>query len=87
MDNLLYQDLINFFKKKEYFIISYKLFTEKSSEILKKIGFTQRVGIQYYWRNKSYKSFDCFLNNLKSKKKKILLKKENFLNLTMLILN
>ena len=87
MDNLLYQDLINFFKKKNVSSFHINFLQKKSSEILKKYGFTQRVGIQYYWRNKSYKSFDCFLNNLKSKKKKISLKKENFLNLTMLILN
>ena len=79
MDKLLYQDLINFFKKKNVSSFHVNFLQKKSSEVLKKYGFTQRVGIQYYWRNKSYTSFDCFLNNLKSKKKKNIIKERKFL--------
>ena len=44
-------------------------FLEKNiSNKLKKYNFIQRLGIQYYWYNNSYKSFECFLSSLKRKK-------------------
>ena len=50
----------------------FNFINKKNSEALDNEGFYQRTGIQYYWYNKNYKNFNCFLNNLKSKKKKIL---------------
>ena len=39
----------------------------------------QRLGIQYYWYNRSYKTFECFLSSLKRKKGKNICKERNFL--------
>ena len=51
---------------------------KKASEELKG-DFMQRLGIQYHWQNKSYNTFDDFLDSMKSRKKKILSKRESFL--------
>ena len=55
-------------------------FIEKNvSDELKKFKFMQRLGIQYYWYNRSYKTFECFLSSLKRKKRKNICKERNFL--------
>ena len=35
-----------------------------------KLGHTTRVGVQYHWHNRDYPSFDSFLEQLKSRKRK-----------------
>ncbi|QDH16845.1 GNAT family N-acetyltransferase [Swingsia samuiensis] len=42
-------------------------FSLKSFE---KAGYLKRVGVQYHWYNEGYQSFDDFLNNLSSRKRK-----------------
>jgi predicted N-acyltransferase len=37
---------------------------------LKDSGLLQRIGLQYHWRNRNYKSFDEFLMDLKQPKRK-----------------
>ncbi|KAL3814554.1 hypothetical protein ACJIZ3_015822 [Penstemon smallii] len=37
---------------------------------LKKKGFLQRIGMQYHWKNRNYKSFDEFLMDMKQSKRK-----------------
>ncbi|XP_020519078.1 uncharacterized protein LOC18427750 isoform X2 [Amborella trichopoda] len=37
---------------------------------MKKDGFLQRIGMQYHWKNRDYKSFDEFLMDLKQSKRK-----------------
>ena len=66
--------LMNEIKKKN--ISSFHLnFSEKfQSDALKKLGFHQRIGIQYHWKNNNYNSFDDFLSKFKSKKRKNVLK-------------
>lgn len=55
-------------------------FLEKNiSNKLKEYNFIQRLGIQYYWYNNSYKSFECFLSSLKRKKRKNIIKEREFL--------
>ena len=55
-------------------------FIEKNiSDELKNYNFFQRLGIQYYWYNNSYKNFDCFLASLKRKKRKNIIKERDFL--------
>ena len=49
------------------------------SNDLKKLKFLQRIGIQYYWYNRSYKTFECFLTSLKRTKRKNISKERNFL--------
>ncbi len=44
---------------------------KKQSDVLKNYNFLQRIGIQYHWINHDYRTFDDFLETLKTKKKKI----------------
>ncbi|XP_057827488.2 uncharacterized protein LOC131038920 isoform X2 [Cryptomeria japonica] len=44
--------------------------TEKEWEKLNQFGFLQRIGMQYHWKNRDYKSFDDFLMDLKQSKRK-----------------
>lgn len=37
---------------------------------LKQEGFLQRIGMQYHWKNRNYKSFDEFLMDMKQSKRK-----------------
>ncbi|XP_009618447.1 uncharacterized protein [Nicotiana tomentosiformis] len=37
---------------------------------LKEKGFLQRIGMQYHWKNRNYKSFDEFLMDMKQSKRK-----------------
>ncbi|KAG2331764.1 hypothetical protein Bca4012_018639 [Brassica carinata] len=37
---------------------------------LKEKGFSQRIGMQYHWKNRDYKSFDEFLMDMKQSKRK-----------------
>ncbi|CAI9102056.1 OLC1v1000249C1 [Oldenlandia corymbosa var. corymbosa] len=53
---------------------------------LKEKGFLQRIGMQYHWRNRNYKSFDEFLMDMKQGKRKNIRqerKKISAQNLTM----
>ncbi|XP_027160745.1 uncharacterized protein LOC113761805 [Coffea eugenioides] len=53
---------------------------------LKEEGFLQRIGMQYHWRNRNYKSFDEFLMDMKQGKRKNIRqerKKISAQNLTM----
>lgn len=43
-------------------------------EALGKAGFLQRIGRQYHWENRSYRSFDDFLSALTSRKRKAIRK-------------
>ena len=61
---------------------------KKNSDILNFEGFYQRIGIQYYWYNKSYENFSCFLDNLKTKKRKNIVKERESLkkhNITLVV--
>ena len=47
------------------------LFTDKDdTELCKQQGLSMRLGCQYHWRNHEYKSFDHFLENFASRKRK-----------------
>jgi predicted N-acyltransferase len=37
---------------------------------LKEKGFSQRIGMQYHWKNRDYKNFDEFLMDMKQSKRK-----------------
>ncbi|KAI5658155.1 hypothetical protein M9H77_26948 [Catharanthus roseus] len=53
---------------------------------LKEKGFLQRIGMQYHWKNRNYKSFDEFLMDMKQSKRKNIRqerKKVSSQNLTM----
>ncbi len=44
--------------------------TEQEWKLLRDVGFLQRIGQQFHWYNKSYRTFDDFLNELTSRKRK-----------------
>lgn len=48
--------------------------TDEDAEVLRELGFTPRSGIQYHWKNNTYDSFDDFLDDLSSRKRKALRK-------------
>ncbi|BBN04168.1 uncharacterized protein MPTK1_3g02300 [Marchantia polymorpha subsp. ruderalis] len=43
---------------------------ENEWERMGKLGYLQRIGMQYHWENRNYKSFDDFLMDLKQGKRK-----------------
>ena len=75
---ILTKKLINFFQDNKVSSFHINFIDKKVSDNLKD-NFLQRIGIQYHWFNKNYKSFDDFLKNLKSRKKKNILKERDFL--------
>jgi predicted N-acyltransferase len=44
--------------------------TEEEAEVLRDVGFTERAGFQYKWRNRGYGSFDDYLAALRHKRRK-----------------
>jgi len=78
-DHDFFLNLISFLKKENISSFHINFIDKKVSNFLEKNGFIQRVGIQYHWKNKNYKSFDDFLANLRSRKKKNILKERKFL--------
>lgn len=49
----------------------HNLFLEKEvTELQKEMGFFQRIDSQYHWQNHDYQSFEDFLSELKTKKRK-----------------
>ena len=49
------------------------------SDVLKNFNFLQRIGIQYHWINRGYETFDDFLETLKTKKKKNIIKERDYI--------
>ena len=62
--------LIPFFSKKEISSFHINFIDKTMSDELSQHNFSQRLGMQYYWYNRSYQTFDCFLSSLKRTKKK-----------------
>jgi predicted N-acyltransferase len=44
--------------------------TAEEGEMLKSLGMSERLGVQFHWRNRDYRHFDDFLDSLKSKRRK-----------------
>ncbi|MBT5265418.1 MAG: N-acetyltransferase [Rhodospirillaceae bacterium] len=44
--------------------------TETEWSVLGEMGFLKRVGLQYHWENRGYQTFDDFLTDLSSRKRK-----------------
>ena len=45
-------------------------FTQEEWALAGKLGFLQRIGQQFHWRNRGYASFEDFLAALSSRKRK-----------------
>jgi predicted N-acyltransferase len=41
----------------------------EEAEVLKRLGFHTRLGLQYHWHNHGYKDFDDYLGNFRSKRR------------------
>ncbi len=54
--------------------------TQSEWEHLGKLGFLQRTDQQYHWKNKGYDSFDQFLSQLNSRKRKMIRKERALAN-------
>ncbi len=63
-------NLKDFLMKEKISSFHINFIDEKNSSLLNKYGFNQRLGIQYFWYNHSYRDFEEFLSSLKRKKKK-----------------
>ena len=50
--------------------IHFLFLTEKENLLLEKFGFLTRRTHQYHWKNRSYKTFEDFLNDVRSNRKK-----------------
>ena len=72
------KELLNFIKKKEVSSFHANFVSQEQSEALSSFFF-QRFGIQYHWKNNNYESFDEFLSNFKSRKRKTIKRERNFL--------
>ena len=71
--------LIPFFSKKEISSFHINFIGKTMSDELSQHNFSQRLGMQYYWYNRSYQTFDCFLSSLKRTKRKNIIKERSFL--------
>jgi uncharacterized protein len=71
--------LKEFIIKKKESSFHFNFIEKNQSDSLIEQGFFQRLGIQYHWKNNGYSSFDDFLSNLKSKKKKNIVKERKSL--------
>ncbi len=48
--------------------------TSKDQDTIRNHDWIERLGLQFHWENKNYKSFEDFLNNLKRQKRKMIKK-------------
>ena len=73
------KNLISFFLKNKISSFHINFIDKNMSDKLNQQKFSQRLGMQYYWYNESYNTFDCFLSSLKRTKRKNIIKERNFL--------
>ncbi len=71
--------LKDYLSKKKISSFHVNFINESVSNLLEKNNFFKRIGIQYHWRNQSFKNFNEFLDTMKSRKKKNIQKERNFL--------
>ena len=75
----LISNLLFFFEEKKISSFHINFINKVNSDLLNNLGLDQRLGIQYFWYNKSYKNFENFLSSLKRKKRKNIIKERAFL--------
>ena len=71
--------LVNYLEESRASSFHANFIDANTSKTLEKYNFVQRVGIQYHWTNKNFENFNDFLNSMKSRKKKNIIKERNFL--------
>lgn len=62
--------LIEFCEKEHISSIHFLFLTEHEQRFLERLGFLSRKTHQYHWKNREYKSFDDFLGDMRSNRKK-----------------
>ncbi len=62
--------LIEFCKKENFSSIHFLFLTKKEQKFMEKLGFLPRKTHQYHWFNRNYESFNDFLDDLRSNRKK-----------------
>ena len=62
--------LIDYSYKQNLSSIHFLFITEKENTLLKKFNFLERITHQYHWHNRDYNSFDDFLGDLRSGRRK-----------------
>ena len=75
----LLNNLKDFLMKKEISSFHINFINKKNSNLLNTYGFTQRLGIQYFWYNHLYKDFNDYLSKLKRNKRKNIVKEREYL--------
>ena len=76
---LIFEELKEFLNSKQISSCHFNFVYRDQSTLLEKNDFLTRKGIQYHWYNKNYNSFQDFLDRLKRKKKKNIIKERNFI--------
>ncbi len=62
--------LVEFCEKERISSVHFLFLTEKEQGFLERLGFLTRKTHQYHWKNRGYKSFDDFLGDMRSNRKK-----------------
>lgn len=71
--------LVDFLKKRNISSFHANFINFDNSKKLERFNFFKRIGIQYHWINNSFSDFDDFLDSMKSRKKKAIIKERNSL--------
>lgn len=77
---IMVEYLIEICKEKNFSSIHFLFLTKKEQEFLENYGFLSRTTHQYHWKNRDYGSFDDFLADLKSGRRKQIKKERKHLS-------
>ncbi len=76
---LMVRYLIEFCREENLSSIHFLFLTGGEQVFLENLGFLSRKTYQYHWRNRDYKNFEDFLDDLRSNRKKQIRKERRFL--------
>ena len=79
LDDNFFKKLIKFLNERNISSLHLNYIEKDISDKLKNYDIFQRIGIQYHWMNKSYSDFSDFLESMKSRKRKNIIKERNYL--------
>ena len=68
--SILIEKLVEYCKSQKLSSIHFLFITEKEKNLLEKFNFLTRLTHQYHWHNREYKTFDDFLLDLRSGRRK-----------------
>lgn len=76
---IMVEYLIEICKEQKFSSIHFLFLTLDEQKLLDKYGFLSRTTHQYHWKNRGYKTFEDFLSDLKSSKRKQIKKERKYL--------